>query len=313
MTASNITGNITPQAVGFLRDELEAAGFKISLAPDMLLQAKSDGCNVSVYRSGRALIQGAQAECFGRKLEAKKLLKLDSNVRKPITEAASLTNLIFPRIGSDESGKGDYFGPLVTAAVFLDEKAQIYFERIGVKDSKTLSGKNIADLARRIERETLTAIVAIGPERYNDLYKKMHSVNRLLGWAHARAIENLLEKLDSLYQVGQRPTILAIADQFGDEKFIESQLFAKGKAIELRQMPKAETDIAVAAASILARNDFVLRLDWLGRDIGMNLPKGASEKVVEAGKAIVSRFGSQKLASVAKLHFKTTDQVRAFR
>jgi ribonuclease HIII len=236
-----------------------------------------------------------------------------TTIKKPEGTGTSLTNLLFPRIGSDESGKGDYFGPLVTAAVFLDVKTQDYLLRIGVKDSKALSDQVIEGLARKIKQETLSSVISIGPERYNDLYPKMRSVNRLLGWTHARAIENLLEQLDAVYQMGERPEIVAIADQFGDESFIKRALMEKGRSIELRQMPKAEADLAVAAASILARDEFVRRLDWLGKDVGMNLPKGASEKVVEAGRVIVSRFGSQKLALVAKLHFKTTDQVRAFR
>jgi ribonuclease HIII len=100
-----------------------------------------------------------------------------------------------------------------------------------------------------------------------------------------------------------------VADQFGDEHYIRSKLMEKGKQIELIQMTKGERDLAVAAASILARDRFLSRLEKLGQECGVNLPKGASEAVITVAKRIVGIKGSEELRRVAKLHHKTTQKI----
>jgi ribonuclease HIII len=113
-------------------------------------------------------------------------------------------------------------------------------------------------------------------------------------------LENLLEHSDCA---------LAISDQFGDERFILNALLAKGKKIQLIQRPRAEEDLAVAAASILARAEFLLRLRRLSEEIGLALPKGASQAVETAARAVVRKLGRDRLEGVAKLHFRTTQSV----
>jgi ribonuclease HIII len=144
------------------------------------------------------------------------------------------------------------------------------------------------------------SVVAIGPKRYNELYEKIKNLNRLLAWGHARALENIL---------AQTECTLAISDQFGDERFILNALLEKGKSIQLIQRPKAEDDLAVAAASILARAEFLTRLKKLSDEIGIALPKGASPAVEMAARTIVRKLGRAGLEGVAKLHFKTTQAV----
>jgi ribonuclease HIII len=146
------------------------------------------------------------------------------------------------------------------------------------------------------------SVVAIGPQRYNDLYAKIRNLNRLLAWGHARALENILEDTDCT---------LAISDQFGDERFILNALLEKGKRIRLIQRPKAEDDLAVAAASILARAEFLIRLARLSDEVGTALPKGASPAVELAARMVIKKHGRERLATVAKLHFKTTQAVIA--
>jgi len=204
-------------------------------------------------------------------------------------------------IGVDESGKGDYFGPLVIAAVCVDDETAGMLRTSGVRDSKTLSDRTIADLAKDIGGLCRTSVVAIGPARYNDLYGKFRNLNRLLGWGHARAIENVLE--------AGCPASRAISDQFGDERFIKDALLQKGRTIQLAQRPRAEEDVAVAAASIMARAEFVRRLDRLSDDAGLVLPKGASDLVEAAAKRLVRAKGKEALAAFAKIHFKTTAKV----
>lgn len=215
----------------------------------------------------------------------------------------SIQEIPFPHIGTDESGKGDYFGPMVVAAVLVDAQTKSKLEALGVKDSKLLSDKRCHELTSKIKEicRGKYVEVEIPPERYNELYenfrKEGKNLNHLLAWGHARAIESLLERERSNY---------AVADQFGDEHYIQSGLMEKGKQIQLIQMPKGERDIAVASASILSRDKFLTRLEKLSQESQIELPKGASEAVVVAGKQIVAKKGRNGLRKVAKLHHKTT-------
>jgi ribonuclease HIII len=204
------------------------------------------------------------------------------------------------RIGIDESGKGDYFGPLVIAAVFVDATTQSELTLMQVRDSKKISDGRILDMAPAIRTICPHSIITIGPQRYNELYAKIRNLNRLLAWGHAKALETLLEKVSC----GR-----AIADQFGDEQLILNALQGKGRTITLEQRHKAESDLAVAAASIVARAEFLVRLQRLSDEIGTTLPKGASPAVELAGRMIVKKHGEERLESVAKLHFKTTQAV----
>ena len=212
--------------------------------------------------------------------------------------ATSLSSL--DRIGIDESGKGDYFGPLVIAAVFVTPALEQDLALMQVRDSKKISDGRILELAPDIRLLCPHSLVAIGPQRYNELYAKIKNLKRLLAWGHARALENLLQQVEC---------DLAIADQFGDERLILNALQEKGKQIRLVQRTKAESDLAVAAASILARAEFLQRLDRLSQELNTTLPKGASPAVELAGRMVVKKYGRDRLGTVAKLHFKTTKQV----
>jgi ribonuclease HIII len=205
------------------------------------------------------------------------------------------------RIGIDESGKGDYFGPLVIAAVFVDARTQGELKLMGVRDSKKISDGRVLELAPDIRSICPHSIIAIGPKKYNELYIKIKNLNRLLAWGHAKALENLLERGVTCER--------AISDQFGDERLILKALQEKGRRIVLEQRTKAESDLAVAAASVLARAEFLVRLKRLSDEVGTTLPKGASAAVELAAKMIIKKHGRERLDSVAKLHFKTTQAV----
>jgi ribonuclease HIII len=217
-------------------------------------------------------------------------------------KAAAITLETFPEemIGTDESGKGDFFGPLVIAGVYVNKTNAQMLGELGVMDSKKISDRQIADLALKIQSICPYTVVAIGNEKYNELYNKIKNLNKLLAWGHARAIENLLEKTNCQY---------VLSDQFGDEGLIKKALLDKGKTITLFQRPKAEEVISVAAASIVARNEFVNRLDRLSAKYKLNLPKGASTNTIQIAKQFVSNYGKQELANVAKLHFKTVEHL----
>jgi ribonuclease HIII len=204
------------------------------------------------------------------------------------------------RIGIDESGKGDYFGPLVIAAVFVDATTQGELALMGVRDSKKISDGRILEMAPDIRAICPHSLIAIGPPKYNELYAKIKNLNRLLAWGHAKALENLL---------GRVSCERAISDQFGDTQLILNALQEKGRKIVLEQRTKAESDLAVAAASIVARAEFLMRLKRLSDEVGTTLPKGASPAVELAAKMVVKKHGQERLSTVAKLHFKTTKAV----
>ncbi len=202
-------------------------------------------------------------------------------------------------IGTDESGKGDFFGPLVIAGVFVDAESKRKLEGIGVKDSKQIahaSIKRLADNIKQIVGPDSFSIVIINPPRYNELYDKFGNLNRLLAWGHARVLENILTKKEA-------PA--AISDKFGNEKLILDSLQERGKKLELYQFPKAEKYTAVAAASIIARDRFNFWFDMKKKELSLDLPKGASAKVTEAARRINAAHGKEYLSQLIKTHFKT--------
>lgn len=203
-------------------------------------------------------------------------------------------------IGTDESGKGDYFGPLVIAGFYGPDDQEAVLRELGVRDSKALSDKRIGEIAASLQAGYVHSVVAVGPEKYNELYEKFRNLNKLLAWGHARVIENILGTVDCAK---------AVTDQFGDERFVLNALMQKGKRIELVQRPRAEEDVAVAAASILARAEFVRRLQALSREWGVDLHKGAGPPVEAAAEVFLRRHGAAALPQVAKMHFKITERV----
>ena len=220
-------------------------------------------------------------------------------------EAVLNPELLVARLGVDESGKGDFFGPLCIAGVYVNEKVIKSWEDAGIRDSKNISSdKKIRELADLISDTPgcITSVVPIGNEAYNRLYTKMRSVNTLLAWGHARVIENLMGQRHRMSPLPVR----AISDQFASSKDVVAKaLMSLGREIELVQRHKAEADIAVAAASILARNEFVKRLRELEKQFDLKLPKGASAAVDAAAKEFIGRQGVENLPKVAKMHFRT--------
>jgi len=284
-----------------LKSFLVEQGYSLESRPHQVFLARKGKAVVNLYHNGKIVFGGSDTKLIeGVAAHAESLGAC--TVEKDKVDLAPL-EVPFPHIGTDEVGKGDYFGPLVTAGVLVTGGTAQELDRIGVKDSKLLSDTTVANKASQIRRvcgSKRFRIVMVPPLRYNILIREMKNVNRILGWAHARAIEDLLAN-------GEGCT-LAVADQFGDPAFIRDSLMARGKHIELVQTPKAERDVAVAAASILARDAFLRKRDELSMAYGVDFPKGSSN-VVEFGKRLVGDYGLEILPNVAKLHFATTGQI----
>ena len=280
---------------------LRTHGFTFRDVPYARFAAQKDKVNVVFYESGKLVVQGkGTAEFVEFTLEPEILHEARLGY-----ETVLNPDLLLPRFGVDESGKGDFFGPLCVTGVYVNAHFVKTWQTAGVRDSKQVgSDRRIAELARLI-RETPGAVftvVPIGPEAYNRLYRQLKSVNRILAWGHARVIENLMlqrHRMDPL-------PVRAISDQFAHDKAtVAKALMSLGREIELLQRHKAEADLAVAAASILARDEFVTRLAKLATEFDLPLPKGASAAVDTAAREFVARHGADPLGLVGKLHFRT--------
>ena len=298
---TSYTCKLTDDQAAALETALSSRGFKFRAVPYARFAGEKDKINVVFYESGKLVVQGKGTQEFIEFVLEPEVLQQ----AKLGYETLLNPDLLLPRLGVDESGKGDFFGPLCVAGVYINEAVIKAWEGKGIRDSKNISSdKRMAELADLIRQTPgcVTTVVPIGNEAYNRLYGKMRSVNAMLAWGHARVIENLM---------GQRhrmnpPPVKAISDQFAASKsVVEKALMTGGKQIELVQRHKAEEDLAVAAASILARDEFVKGLAKLEKQMAMKLPKGASSAVDEAAKKIFAEHGADRLATVAKMHFRT--------
>ena len=299
------SGNYVPMSVQFASCAAKAPQFPASVA---------------LYRSGKCVVQGKGAGDFvnfvleplvlapaGRLASnaataAKAAAAPDSN---PAPRALSEESLA-PHAGVDESGKGDFFGPLVVCAAYADSEIAPRLLDVGARDSKSVTSDaealRIAERIRAVLRPSRYVLAVFPPATYNRLYAKMRSINRLLAWAHARCVEKLHEAEPGM--------AFAVSDQFGTEDAVRRAMRAGSAPLEIRSRVRAESDIAVAAASILAREAFLRGLSDLSERFGAALPKGATS-VRAAGEALVRRCGPAALAETCKCHFRTTDQVLA--
>src|SRR3954447_10350326 len=298
---NSYTHALTSEQAASLRTLLQDLGYEFSPRPYTLFFGQKNKLAVAVYEKGpKILLQGKGIEEFVQfELEPKIL-----GEAKLGYEEVHSPEMFEPHFGIDESGKGDFFGPLVIAGVYVDREIARKFLDAGIQDSKRIgSDKRIRDLAEII-RSTPGAVgdtVAVGPERYNDLYEKFGNLNSLLGWGHARVIENLLARKPDCPR--------ALSDKFADARVIENALLQHGKKIRLEQRTKAESDLAVAAASILAREAFIDWLDRQGKAIGVKLGRGVSSEVKETARKVVEGGGPEALRKVAKLQFRTAHEV----
>ncbi len=283
-----------------LEAHLHEHGFAMREVTYARFGGKRDKVNVVLYDSGKLVVQGKGTREFVEFVLEPEILK----EARLGYEAELNPEMTVARIGVDESGKGDFFGPLCIAGVYVNESVCRLLVEAGVRDSKRISSdKRIAALAEAIRKAPgcVWSVVPVGPESYNRLYGKMGNVNRLLAWGHARVIENLLEKGAAMAPAPVR----AISDQFAATKAtVEKALLAKGRELELVQRHKAESDLAVAAASILARHEFVTRLAALSGEMEVELPRGAGKTVDVAATVLFEKYGEVGLDQVCKLHFR---------
>jgi ribonuclease HIII len=295
------TAPLTPAQAETLRQVLKDRGYDFEAKPYALFSARKGKLNVTVYEKGpKVLIQGKDTEDFIRFTLEPEVIGMAKLGYEEILEPDKFE----PHFGIDESGKGDYFGPLVIAGAYTDGTIARRLIDAGIMDSKRVTSaariRKLAEIIRATPGCT-TAVVAIGPERYNSMFSSFKNLNRLLAWGHARTIETL---------AAARPDCpRTLSDQFARPEILQRALKEKGLTLQLEQRTQGESDTAVAAASILARERFIDWMDKTSAACGVKLPLGASDAVIRAARDLIARHGPDALGKVAKLHFKTTQAV----
>ena len=287
-----------------LRAHLAKGAFRLESRPNAVFFAARPGVSLTAYRTGKLLLTGPQAEELAGVLAGLGLAQPEpadapSGARVAAASGpAPALGVFTPHAGGDESGKGDYFGPLCVAAVFVPDAAtaRLLAER-GVRDSKTVPDAEAGPLASLVRARCPHATHVLAPPLYNDVYERFRNLNDLLADCHARALERLLA------QTGPVPVLI---DQFARPDVLRRHLGERAEAVEVVQTVRAEEDVAVAAASIVARAEFLAGLAALEVRHGVRLPKGAGVPVVRAAREIAARGGTTLLRQVAKVHFATT-------
>lgn len=295
---------VDKQQLSLLREYVETHGFELKDQQYAHFKAVGDKVNIVAYCSGKLTVQGGNAQEFVEFVLEPEILH---DYRFSIPEELDGDEIeldLAPHIGVDESGKGDFFGPLIIAGVYIDEASGEALAKSRVRDSKLIkSDREIISIADEI-RQTVQgrfAIVTLRNNVYNDLYRRIGNLNKLLAWGHARVIENVLEKVPDCPR--------ALSDKFGAEYLIRNALMEKGRKIILEQRTKGESDIAVAAASILAREQFIREMKKLSEEFQMDIPRGASDIVKQRANALIDKFGVDALERCCKTHFKTYNEL----
>ena len=319
MAQSTYTYELNDEQQSILLLIMEGGNYRKRAVPYALMSVEGEGFNCTLYAKEKhgkrkCCIQGSKAEDFV-------LFVLEPQVLGAAT--LGYEGVLDPERdkahgGSDESGKGDYFGPLVVACCYVDEKLAAALREMEVKDCKQMSDKAVLCVGAQIRGllgPQRYAVVKIGPPAYNRLYAKIRTINRLLAWAHGTCIESLLEKQPACPKV--------VVDQFAPtEAVIRRALKERGRRIVVDQHHKAESDIAVAAASVVARElflrDLVAALPEYGLEAATEenpvgaIPKGSSDpRIRELAEACVRRNGPTWIMNHCKAHFQTTDKVLA--
>jgi ribonuclease HIII len=293
---------------------VSAGNYRPRIVPYALWSVEGEKFNATLYEKVRhgkrkLCIQGSKAEDFVVFVLEPNVLGVASVGYEEILDPS----LVAPHGGSDESGKGDYFGPLVVCCAYTDEKLSEEIKKLGVKDCKQMSDKAVLTAGaalRSLLGPTGYAVVKLGPPAYNRLYFKMRNINRMLAWAHGTAIEELLKRRPDCPRV--------VVDQFAPtEQTILRALKEKGRTIKIVQRHRAEDDIAVAAASVIAREIFLRDIAAMSEEIfgppregRDHVPAGSSDPRVRLlAEEMVRKMGPVWLMNHCKAHFQTTDKV----
>jgi len=289
---------LEPSQVDTLAEWCEVHGWEFYSVNYAHYAYRSEGVNLVVYTSGKLVVQGKNTEMFVTDV-------LEPEITKQLKfglERLEHPEWFVPHAGMDESGKGDLFGPLVAACVIADGEVVDFWLKNGLKESKQVSSDARLFQMEKLVYQPKNVIVEVayaGMEKYNQLYQKIGNLNELLAWFHAKAVENSLKK---------RFVKRGLLDQFTKANLVSKYLHVDDFVLE--QHVRAESDPVVAAASIVARAEYVRQLKSLSDQAGIVLPKGAGLQAKEALKALLAKFDRQELPKFVKMHFKTLKEIQ---
>lgn len=298
--AATIVRRLDAEAGRRLYDELGRGSFAFRRVDHAHWGAKGEDASVVWYRSGKLVVQGKGAETFAnRYLAGAQAVPTKGTPAPP--EA-----LTVPTIGSDESGKGDYFGPLTVAAALVQPEALDTLAELGVQDSKQATDGHVRKVEGLLRETTLNADRVLEPEAYNEAYAEVRNLNRLLGRLHAEVIDAVLLEARSEGLTGR---VRIVVDRFGDSDHVRCHLSEDALQQPFVMRAKAESNPAVAAASFLARATFLQSFERLRGLAGGELYMGASDpRILPLARRMVAEGGEAWLGQFAKLHFKVTQR-----
>jgi ribonuclease HIII len=297
---STYTAKLEDGQMAKLRGILDGRGWAPLEVAYARFAFRGPDCNVTAYTSGKVVIAGKGTEDFVlHTLEAEV-----TGAPKLGYDAVLHPDWFEAHAGLDESGKGDFFGPVIAATVIAEPAAIHAWIEAGVKDSKRLAESQIVKLDELI-RGTAGAVARTcfcGMPKYNELMARPNAnLNRLLAWQHATALRQALET---------KRVAWGLLDQFSEQPLTQRELVRQGlRDFELKMRTKAEEDPVVAAASVVARAEYVRQMHALSKRFGAKLQKGAGPLVREQAHEIIRRFGAPALRDYAKLHFRTAYEV----
>ncbi|MBA3471705.1 MAG: hypothetical protein H0T57_00505 [Rubrobacter sp.] len=290
-----------------LKRLLDASGAEISFdrpidhGSQYRVTCGPDTATVNVYTTGKTSTGGRSSSLLNLLEDWRLAQAAEASAGKRERKSANTAEPDgTPRAGTDEAGKGDYFGPLVVAGVrVLGEKAARELREIGARDSKTLSvlgAKNMAQGILRSVGAENTRVVVLRPREYEARRRAAGDINKLLAEINVQIFGELGAGVE-----------LFVVDEFAKaaRSYIEPRLPPR---VRLEVRPRAEDDVAVAAASVLARARYLEEMEALSAEVGFELPRGAAH-VLGAARRVVEERGEEGLAEVAKVHFGTTRRV----
>lgn len=297
---SPFVANLTPSQAALLKERLLDKGFELKNPAHTLFQARGEGVSCTVYLSGKIVVQGKASKEFIEFFLEPEFLFQQADLFETTKLTPKLPFAEQAHIGSDESGKGDFVGPLCVVALYANQEDLSKLQSMGVRDSKTLDARSIGLLAKQLRSEFIYHAVILKPEKYNELYASFKNLNKLLAWAHCAAIRQLVEK------TGCRQILI---DKFAHESVMKMAFGKEYAELEVVQQTKAESDLVVAAASILARQYFVEGMQELYNRTGIDLKKGGGSSATQSVQLFVNKYGAQHLKHVVKMHFKNLDAI----
>ena len=306
-----LSDNLKPKVIAHYKEM-----FKDKTPPYAVFQAQEmDGIVITLYESGKLMFQGISADIeanlwidmerhFNNRIIDTKTGKDKKASDKKDTFKEDYVPTNKPAIGSDEVGTGDYFGPIVVTASFVSKEDQQFLIDLGVKDSKKITDDKILEIAPKIIEKIPHSTLIFDNESYNKFHTDDINMNKIKAILHNKVLLNLIKD--------EYPYEQIIIDQFASPtKYYEYIKDAKEIVKNITFFTKAEDKfLCVAASSIISRYVFLKKMDAMSKELGIELPKGASDKVDEVAQEIVNKYGFDKLTSIAKLNFKNTDKIK---